>query len=212
MPFTPFNVMRVVREVEKWWGGIKSESLANFLYIPESKQEEIRQKFPDEIKQKKQSISYLINTDPLAGWRRLITALDKMKQSQLADSVRPNAEPLAGTCSINFSMYIQTCRFLYSLLLDVSLNPHTLLHSLSTVRGFWSSGLLDWLGVPDPVQDEIQSSSSYSSEDEKRIAILQYSLQTLPGMSWGRIAGVLWRLEEHTALETVRQYLPHKPG
>ena len=104
VPFTPSNVMRVVREVEKWWGGIKSESLANFLYIPESKQEEIRQKFTDEIKQKKQSISYLINTDPLAGWRRLIIALDRMKQFQLAESVRPNAEPLAGT-SIQQIMY-----------------------------------------------------------------------------------------------------------
>ena len=97
--------------------------------------------------------------------------------------------------------------------LDTSLTPHTLLHAVSTVRDFWEiNGLLYYLGVPYYVRLEIRDSPSYSSEDERRSAVLQYSLQTLPGMSWGRIAGVLWRLEEHTALETVRQYLPHKPG
>ena len=101
---------------------------------------------------------------------------------------------------------------------DTSLTPHTLLHAVSTVRNFWeigslaSLGLLGWLNVPLSVRDEIRASPSYSSEDEKRTAVLQYSLQTAPGMSWGKIAGVLWFLEEHTALETVRQYLPHKPG
>ena len=99
---------------------------------------------------------------------------------------------------------------------DTSLTPHTLLHAVSTVRDFWgdsfSLGLFFYLGVPYSVCIEIRKSPSYSSEDEKRRAVLQYSLQTLPGMSWGRIAGVLWYLEEHTALETVRQYLPHKPG
>ena len=70
---------------------------------------------------------------------------------------------------------------------------------------------MDWLGVPDSVWTQIRDSKSYSSEDEKRMAVLQYCLQTLPGVSWGRIAGVLWRLEEHTALETIRPYL-HVPG
>ncbi|CAI8010665.1 hypothetical protein GBAR_LOCUS6997 [Geodia barretti] len=57
--------------------------------------------------------------------------------------------------------------------------------------------------------NQIRDSRSYSSEEEKRVAGLQYCLQTVPGVSWGRIAGVLWFMEEHTALETVRQYLPH---
>ena len=60
--------------------------------------------------------------------------------------------------------------------------------------------------------DQIRHSQSYSSEEEKRLAGLQYCLQTVPGVSWGRIAGVLWRMKEHTALDTVRQYLPHKHG
>lgn len=99
---------------------------------------------------------------------------------------------------------------------DTSLTPHTLLHALSTVKNVWdqptTDGVLYRLGVPISVENQIRSSPSYSSEDEKRTAALQYTLQTLPGVSWGRIAGVLWCLGEHTALETVRQYLPHKPG
>ena len=67
---------------------------------------------------------------------------------------------------------------------------------------------MDWLGVPDSVWTQIRDCESYSTEDEKRMAVLQYCLQTVPGISWGRIAGVLWRLEEHTALETIRHYLP----
>ena len=95
---------------------------------------------------------------------------------------------------------------------DTSLTPHALLHAVSTIRNFWLGGLLSYLGVPYSVRIEIRDSPSYSSEDEKRTAVLQYSLQTLPSMSWVKIAGALWFLEEHTALETVRQYLPHKPG
>ena len=83
---------------------------------------------------------------------------------------------------------------------------------MSTVRVFWELGLLQYLGVPVAVIHQITSSQSYSSEDEKRVAGLQYYLQTVPGASWGRIAGVLWYMEEHTALETVREYLPHKHG
>ena len=62
------------------------------------------------------------------------------------------------------------------------------------------------------MQTQIRQTSSYSTEDEKKKAVLKYSLQTLPGMSWGRIAGVLWFLDEHTALETVKQQLSHRPG
>ena len=96
---------------------------------------------------------------------------------------------------------------------DLSLTPDTLLHAVSTVTDFWGEGgLLEWLFVPLSVQDRIRASPSYSSEDERRTAGLQYYLQTVPGASCGRIAGILWYLEEHTALESVRQYLPHQHG
>ena len=81
-----------------WWGrwGGYPRPLAACLYIPESKQNEIRHNFPREMDQKKQMIVYWINTDPLASWRRLITAIDKIGETELADSIRSNAEPLTG--------------------------------------------------------------------------------------------------------------------
>ena len=120
---------------------------------------------------------------------------------------------LNNTC-IMLYMYIACCTYL--LPPDASLTPHTLLHAVSTVRRFWGLvgevELLDCLDVPYSVREQIRGSQSYSSEDEKRTAVLQYYIETLPGASWGRIAGALWYMEERTALETVRQYLPHKPG
>ena len=91
---------------------------------------------------------------------------------------------------------------------DDSLTPHTLLPAVSSVRQFWGNGLLQLLGVPRSVVDDIRASPSHSTEEEKRIAGLQYYLQTLPGASWETIAGELWFMEEHTALEEVRQHLP----
>ena len=96
VPLTPSNVMRIVREVEKWWSENETESLTTWLFIPVSKQEEIRCNYLDKVEQKRQAISYWINTDPLASWRRLITALDWSDEGQLADSIRHNAEPLPG--------------------------------------------------------------------------------------------------------------------
>ena len=100
VPLTTSNVLAVVRKVENWWGGWGSGSLTLWLFIPESKQEEIKANFPDELDQKKEAISYWINTDPLASWRRLIIALDWMRETELANSIRSNAEPLTGMCII----------------------------------------------------------------------------------------------------------------
>ena len=95
--------MRVAREIEEWWG------VARWLFIPESKQKEIRQTFADEIEKKKQSICIWIDTDPLASWRRLIWALDSMRQYHLADSIRPNAEPLAGSHQFYITLFYMHC-------------------------------------------------------------------------------------------------------
>ena len=99
---------------------------------------------------------------------------------------------------------------------DDSLTPHTLLPAVSSVRHFWwrdgEVGLLGWLDVPPSVMDDIRASPSHSTEEEKRIAGLQYYLQTIPGASWEKIAEVLWMMEEHTALEEVRQHLPSTCG
>ena len=76
---------------------MSSLSLVDLLWIPESKEDMIRLNFPDEMDQKKQAMSFWINTDPLVSWRRLIRALDGIGETKLADSIRFNAEPLTGT-------------------------------------------------------------------------------------------------------------------
>ena len=100
VPLTTSNVLAVVRKVENWWGGWPSDALTRWLFIPESKQKEIKANFPDELDQKKEAISYWINTDPLASWRRLIITLDRLRETELANSIRSNAEPLTGMCII----------------------------------------------------------------------------------------------------------------
>ena len=87
---------------------------------------------------------------------------------------------------------------------DTTLTPDNLFRALSTVKRFWlSGGLLSCLGVPCSKRFQ-----NRDSEDDGRMTALQYYLQTLPGVSWARIAGVLWYLQEHRALEAVRKHLP----
>ena len=81
IPLTPSNVMRIVREVLRWWGDGYGDELAGTLFIPKSKQEKIRNSKLPIVKQKEEAISYWINTDPQASWRRLITRLDWMRQT-----------------------------------------------------------------------------------------------------------------------------------
>ena len=83
-----------LHEVKRLWG--EYIGLGQWLFIPESKRKEIMKNFPDAGDQKKEAISYWINNDPLASWRRLITVLDRMGKIRLADSIRPNAETLTG--------------------------------------------------------------------------------------------------------------------
>ena len=109
MAFTCSNVLIAVRPVavEDWWG---DEGLGGWLYISDDKMKAIRETYSDPDEQKRQLILYWITTDPLASWRRLISRLDWMSQSPVADAIRDYAEPLAGAiCNI---MYI--CCYLYS--------------------------------------------------------------------------------------------------
>ena len=92
MAFTCSNVLRAVRTVEDWWGGV---GLGVYLYISEEKRKEIQQVYSDPEEQKRQLILYWLSTDPLASWRRLIRQLDYMSQSPVADGIRDFAEPLA---------------------------------------------------------------------------------------------------------------------
>ena len=86
---------------------------------------------------------------------------------------------------------------------DITFTVYILLHAVSTVREFWDD-LLYYLGVPRAVIGQIKYCQSHSSEAEKRVAGLQYYLQTqtVPCASWWRIASVLWWMEEHAIYHT----------
>ena len=108
MAFTCSNVLIAVRPVEDWWGdrGLGYSGLGRWLYISEDKMTAIRETYSDPDEQKRQLILYWITTDPLASWRRLITQLDKMNQSPVADAIRDYAEPLAGAiCNVVYICY-----------------------------------------------------------------------------------------------------------
>ena len=92
MAFTCSNVLRAVRTVEDWWG---DDGLGDWLYISEEKRKEIQLVYSDPEEQRRQLILYWMSTDPLASWRRLITRLDWMSQSPVADGTRDCTEPLA---------------------------------------------------------------------------------------------------------------------
>ena len=127
VPLIPSNVMRAVREVERWWG---LGALADRLFIPRSKQDEIMRNFPDEMEQKRQAISYWINTDPLASWRRLITALGGL-ETKVADSIRSNAEPLTGivtncmfSCTTTHTVHYTSHYNMYTALVILTLSEY----------------------------------------------------------------------------------------
>ena len=94
MAFTCSNVLIAVRPVEDWWG--EYGGLGRRLFISHDKMTAIRETYSDPDEQKRQLILYWITTDPLASWRRLITQLDMMNQSPVANAIRDYAEPLAG--------------------------------------------------------------------------------------------------------------------
>ena len=102
MAFTCSNVLRSVRPVEDWWG---DTGLGYNLYISKEKRDEIQQMFFDPEEQKRQLILYWMSIDPLASWRRLITELDFMRQSPVADGIRDFAEPLAAGTVENIVSY-----------------------------------------------------------------------------------------------------------
>ena len=77
--------------LENWWG---RGGLGSWLYISEEKRKEIQRVYSDPEEKKRQLILYWMSTDPLASWRRLITRLDSMNKSPVADAIRDFAELL----------------------------------------------------------------------------------------------------------------------
>ena len=92
--FTRNNVQRVVRNVGR------TDYLGDYLGVPERRVEEIQRLFRgDEGRQVEEYVTYFMNHDPLASWRRVIVVLDQMKlygEKEAADKIRHLAESVTG--------------------------------------------------------------------------------------------------------------------
>ena len=68
--------------------------------VPVRRQEEIQSQFRgDEGRQVEECVTYFMNHDPLASWRRVIVVLDMMKfhgEKEVADKIRHLAESVTG--------------------------------------------------------------------------------------------------------------------
>jgi hypothetical protein len=90
MTFTTRNVQRAVREVKD------TDSLGAYLGVPGLKRYEIKRQFSSVPQQVKAYINYFMEHDPVASWRAVIVALDRMREKEAADAIRHLAEPVTG--------------------------------------------------------------------------------------------------------------------
>ena len=90
MTFTTKNVQRAVREVKN------TDDLGAYLGVPNLKRAEIKRKFSTVPQQVKAYINYFMEHDPVASWRAVIVALDRMREKKAADAIRHLAEPVTG--------------------------------------------------------------------------------------------------------------------
>ena len=94
MMFTRNNVQRAVRNVRLTY------YLGDYLGVPERRRNEIQRQFRgDEGRQVEGYVTFFMNHDPLASWRRVIVVLDVMKGyggKEAADKIRHQAESVKG--------------------------------------------------------------------------------------------------------------------
>ena len=84
---------------------------------------------------------------------------------------------------------------------------------MASVKNWYDLGNYDYgLGVPEAVCNEIRDSRAYQTDDEQKVALLQYYLDNVVMASWQSVAGALHRKEEKTALQIVKVFLPPAAG
>ena len=92
--FTRNNVQRAVRNVRY------TDDLGSLLGVPERRRREIQRQFRrDKGRQVEEHVTYFMNHDPLASWRRVIVVLDMMKGYGVregGDKIRHLAESVTG--------------------------------------------------------------------------------------------------------------------
>ena len=94
MMFTRNNVQRAVRKVRRtdWLGG--------YLGVPGRRHELIQSQFRGNVGRRlEEYVTYFMDHDPLASWRRVIVVLDVMKlygEREAAHKIRHLAESVTG--------------------------------------------------------------------------------------------------------------------
>ena len=95
MTFTTMNVLRAVREVEST-NDLGPYGLGGWLGVPTSKRREIESQFSSVPQRRKALINSFFDHDPVASWRAVIVALERMGEKRVADELRHLAEPVTG--------------------------------------------------------------------------------------------------------------------
>ena len=99
-----------------------------------------------------------------------------------------------------------------SLCADSTLTINNLRTVTSSVRDWYRLGnYLYGLGVPPRVLNEIRDNPAMTEEDKRTEALL-YFLRNDPMASWERVAGVLYRMKEERALQSVKKFLTVSTG
>ena len=78
---------------------------------------------------------------------------------------------------------------------------------MSPVKNWYDLGDYYYgLGVPKTMRNEIRDSPAYQTEDERKVALLQYFLVNVPMASWQSVAGTLYWMKEKTSLQLVKPF------
>ena len=92
---------------------------------------------------------------------------------------------------------------------EPSLTPHNLTTALDTLPDDVWNGFGDWIDVPHLKMDNIKS--QYSSDGDRKSALLHTYLTSNPAPSWQHITDALYRYDEgkqHAVLERVQKMFP----
>ena len=90
--------MPLLQGVRDWWrGGEFNPGVLLWLGVPETKQQEIREKHgSDEDKAVEECIEWWLEHATDVSWRKIIYSLDWNKETNVADVLRQYAEPPSG--------------------------------------------------------------------------------------------------------------------
>ena len=95
---------------------------------------------------------------------------------------------------------------------DASLTVDNIVGVLKLMKNGWYNKMAHILAMP--ASKKISIKEQYSSKEDRLRAFVEYIHSFHPSMSWGLLAGILYSMEEHEALEELRarKYLTFRKG